>query len=978
MDTIRFMINNPVRVAVGVILVLLFGVLSIFLIPIQLTPNVDQPIITVTTAWTGRSPEEIERSVLEEQEDKVKSVTNLRKMTALASQGRAQITLEFYIGTNMTRVLQEVSDKLREVPEYPEGVDQPVITASEAAEEKAITWMMLKSDEPGFDVATLFHEADRQIKPYLERVEGLSQVNIYGGRDREVHIEVNPNRVAERGITFNELRAALRLENVNVSAGDLAEGRLDWRVRTVGQYEDLDSIRNTIVAYRSGGPVRIKDIAEVELTLEKRRSFVRGNSQPALAINGIRETGSNVMSVMEEVRRRVAEINRDILPKMGPRLHLEMVYDETVYIHDAIGLVTDNLWQGGALTVLVLLAYLRSVRSPSLVMAAVGVIVLGAIGGFTLPEGGWRTASLICIGAGMLVILLDSPPTMIISLAIPLSVIGTFVVMAGFGRNLNVVSLAGLAFAVGMVVDNAVVVLENTDRHLSLGKTPIKAAYDGAREVWLAVLASTATTVVVFIPVLTLEEEAGQLFKDISLAVCAAVTLSLIVSVTVIPSAASRWLHKKTEQTSVARKGFEDLYGLATLLDGMRVFVADFVHWASGSWAVRLGIVGLFTVGSLVAAVLLMPPTTYLPGGNQNLVFGLMLIPPGYNIHQNETIADRVEMGIRPYWESRTWENAVKLPPVANMFTGEMQTVPPVDQFFFVSWSGTIFMGAASLDKEIVQPIETLLTNSMMTVPGAFGFAQQASIFGRGLGGTNSLDVDLIGEDLGQVRASAEALYMALMQKYGQTAIRPDPLNFNLTGPELQVKIDRVKAADLGVDVAALGLGVQALVDGAIVGDYRYEGKSIDLLMTRDPSFELTPQTLAMVPVAVNPQRGGGTVPLSSIASLAPTQAPQEIKRIEQRRAITLTVAPPREVPLEQATAEIQAMIGPMRDAGAISPGVDVEMAGTADKLIQVRESFLGEWHGFSLASLRSLVFSRMFLALLVNYLVMAWLFNSF
>ncbi|MCC7204128.1 MAG: efflux RND transporter permease subunit, partial [Phycisphaeraceae bacterium] len=587
-------------------------------------------------------------------------------------------------------------------------------------------------------------------------------------------------------------------------------------------------------------------------------------------------------------------------------------------------------------------------------------------------------ASLIGIGAGMLVILLDSPPTMIISLAIPLSVIGTFVVMAGFGRNLNVVSLAGLAFAVGMVVDNAVVVLENTDRHLGLGKTPIKAAYDGAKEVWLAVLASTATTVVVFIPVLTLQEEAGQLFKDISLAVCAAVTLSLIVSVTVIPSAASRWLHKKTEQTSVARKDFEDLYGLATLLDGMRVFVADFVHWASGSWAVRLAIVGLFTVGSLVASMLLMPPTTYLPGGNQNLVFGMMLIPPGYNIQQNETIADRVEAGIRPYWEARTWENALTLPPVASMMTGEVQKVPPVDQFFFVSWSGTIFMGAASLDKEVVRPIETLLTNSMMTVPGAFGFAQQASLFGRGLGGTNSLDVDLIGEDLDQVRTSAEALYMALMQRYGQAAIRPDPLNFNLTGPELQVKIDRVKAADLGVDVAALGLGVQALVDGAIVGDYRYQGKSIDLLMTRDPSFELTPQTLAMVPVAISPASGGGTVPLSSIATLAPTQAPQQIKRIEQRRAITLTVAPPREVPLEQTTAEIQSMIEPMRQSGAISPGVDVEMAGTADKLIQVRESFLGEWHGFSIASLRSLVFSRMFLALLVNYLVMAWLFNSF
>ena len=214
----------------------------------------------------------------------------------------------------------------------------------------------------------------------------------------------------------------LQRENVNVSAGDLSEGRLDVRVRTVGQYADLQGIRDTIVSYTPGGPVRVSDLGDVVLTLEKRRSFVRANGQPALAINATREAGANVIQVMNGLRQRVAELNRNVLPAYGHGLQLRQVYDETVYIYDAMDLVTNNLWIGGSLAVIVLLLFLRKVR-----------------------------------------------PTAIVALAIPISVVGTFVVMTGFGRNLNVISLAGLAFAVGMVIDNAIVVIENIDRHLGMG-----------------------------------------------------------------------------------------------------------------------------------------------------------------------------------------------------------------------------------------------------------------------------------------------------------------------------------------------------------------------------------------------------------------------------------------------------------------------------------------------------------------------------
>ena len=327
---------------------------------------------------------------------------------------------------------------------------------------------------------------------------GVSRVNVLGGREREVHVRIDPRALAERGITFNELREALQVENVNISAGELTDGMREYRVRTVGQYDTLTKIENTVVRYDGAGPVRIKDLGDAVETLEKPTRFVRANGQSALAINAIRETGSNVMEVMAGLQAAIDRVNDDLLPNYENDrhgLHLRQVYDETVYISDAIGLVQSNLVIGGVLAALVLLVFLGKVR-----------------------------------------------PTLIIALAIPVSVIGAFLVMSAAGRNLNVISLAGMAFAVGMVIDNAIVVLENIDRHLHMGKGPAEAAYDGAREVWGAILASTLTTLAVFVPVLTVEEEAGQLFFDISLALCAAVTLSLIVSITVIPAASARWL----------------------------------------------------------------------------------------------------------------------------------------------------------------------------------------------------------------------------------------------------------------------------------------------------------------------------------------------------------------------------------------------------------------------------------------------------
>ena len=359
-----------------------------------------------------------------------------------------------------------------------------------------------------------------------------------------------------------ELRAALRSDNVNESAGDMANGRQDVRFRVLGQFESLEPLRRTIVRYDDDGvPIRVQDLAEVRLALEKKIHFDVCKGRTSMTIFIKRETGTNVIDIMRDVRREIEELNAPggLLASYKNDRHkvrLRLVVDDTYYIHQAVGLVRDNLLLGGSLAVLVLLVFLRNLR-----------------------------------------------PTLIIAVAIPISVIGTFVVMALTGRNLNVISLAGLAFAVGMVVDNAIVVLENIDRHIAMGETPSEAAYGGTKEVWGAILSSTLTTIAVFAPVLTIREESGQLFYDIALAICAAVSLSLVVSISVIPAAAAKFLRPTQPSRGPIARSVRSLFGLAPLLSRCCDAFARLIHLmtfpsVAGAW-LRVVLIGVITVVAL-------------------------------------------------------------------------------------------------------------------------------------------------------------------------------------------------------------------------------------------------------------------------------------------------------------------------------------------------------------------------------------------
>ncbi len=915
MDIIRLAINKPVGVSVGVLLLVIFGMIGLGAIPVQLTPTVDYPIINVDTAWPGRSPQEIIDEITKEQEEQLKNVSNLKSMRSLTSEGVVQITLEFYLGANINRARQEVSDALRQVPEIPQDADEPTITvAGTTGPDSAIAWIILDLDpafaheHPGFDVTTLFDAVDREIKPFIERIDGVAEVNIFGGRERELRVMIDPQALAQRLLTYQHVIAALRAENQNVSAGTIVEGKRDIRVRVMGQYQNTEEVLNTPIASPDGRMVLVRDVATVDLGYQKRRGFVRAFGQPSLAINIIRQSGSNVVDIMDDLRPRLEEIRQEILPALHPtagdHLRLRQVYDETTYIDSAIQLVTQNLWIGGVIAACVLLVFLRSIVS-----------------------------------------------TGVIALAIPISVVGTFLVLLAFGRTLNVISLAGLAFAVGMVVDNAIVVLESIYQRIEKGENAIEAAYKGAREVWGAILASTLTTVAVFIPIITIQEEAGQLFRDLSLAIVASVVLSLIVSITVIPSACSRWLRPHRERPHPVVHALRTLFGLTPLLGLATGAFVRAVKWLAGGWAgwtLRPAIIVVLTGLSLLGAALLMPPLDYLPAGNRNLVFGGLQIPPGYSVEQMETIAKHIERGIKPYADADINEPSTveALPPIARFDWTDPTNQPepfdpiPVENFFIGAFEGSLFVGATSQREQVVIPIGQLVTNSMGGIPDAFGGASQAAIFGRGFGAGNSIDIEISGPNLSRVNSAAAFMEATARQRYGfGQEVTSTPANFLLQQQEFRIRLNE-NGRRLGLTTADVGDAARSLFDGAFVDDYQYAGDTIDLVLLPTGGRLETKEQLAGISVTTPT---GQVVSLATVVEFMPALSPQQISRIEELPSVTVSVKPPNQRPVGEVMEEIRsAIITPAREQGLIDRTMRIRLEGTAAKLDEVSAALVG------------------------------------
>ncbi|WP_169980179.1 efflux RND transporter permease subunit [Tautonia rosea] len=984
-DLVAACVKNKVKVTVGVLLVALFGGIALVTMPTQLTPEVQVPTISVETRWPGASPQEVERQIVQEQEDQLKSVEGVTKMSSESSTGQGTITLEFPVGTNMAEALLKVNTRLQQVPTYPIDADEPVVSTSSLAD-RPIAWFILgqvppsneeilafsaehpelsevlapalktahiglklrrlvlaAADHPEInailpepvDIPTLRRFAEDVIEARFERVPGVSNSNVNGGRTVEMQVMVDPERLAARELTVVDVRDALRQQNVDTSGGDFWEGKRRYVVRTLGQFRSPEQVEAVIIARRDDRPVYVRDVADVQIGYRKPEGMVRRYGTSVIAINAQRETGANVLDVMAGLREATTELNAGPLRSRG--LELMQVYDETEYIYSAIGLVQTNIVVGGLLTVAVLLVFLRSGRS-----------------------------------------------TLVIGLAIPTSIIGTFLILNLLGRSLNVISLAGLAFAVGMLVDNAVVVLENIYQHYQRGDRVFVAAVRGTREVWGAVLSSTLTTLAVFLPVVFVQEEAGQLFRDIALAISAAVGLSLIVSITVIPTAAAAILRERPRSSLAAKVAGSGQNGnglagsnghprpsarprrstrikqalswplrrlvIAPLDAFGRGFVAGVVGlnlWLQQGVMRRLLTVVLLVGGAVGLSWVLMPRVEYLPSGNRNLVAGILLPPPGYNLDQLVEMGEEIQESLRPYWDVEPGS------PEA-----EALDYPVISDFFFVARGRQIFMGVRSADPLRAGELVPLLRGVSKDIPGIVLVAKQSSLFEQGLTAGRTIDIEIVGPELEKLVALGGRVIGQVNQLIPDVQARPVP-SLDLSSPEVHIIPKWEQAADLGVNAADLGYTVDALVDGAYASDYYEEGDKIDLTLIGKEQFATRTQDLQSLAIATPT---GQLVPLSAVADIQLNSGPEQVNRRERQRAITIEVTPPAEMALEEAMLLIQSeIVKPLEDSGELDGLTRINLSGTADKLQQT-------W--------KSLQFN-IFLALVITYLLMAALFES-
>lgn len=864
-------LKNPTAVIVAVLLISLFGAISLFKLPIQLTPDISKPQIVISTGWRAAAPEEIEAEIIERQEDVLKGLQNLELLESSSSQGRGSITLRYKTGVNLQRALIDVMNALNQVPNYPPDATEPIIAVGGASNFDAIAWLALKPTEGNTnDIVSYQDFTEEVVQTRIERVEGVSQTNAFGGLSSELRITFDPYKAATLGLNIPAIASTLS-NNSDTSGGFNDIGRRKYTLRFSGKY-GVEQLQDMVLDWRDGQPILLKDVATVELTLADRTGVLTLDGAPAIAMNVQAEQGVNVIQVMDGLKAAVKELNEG--PLKRAQLEIIQMYDETIYIGRSMSLVKNNLLLGIVLAIIVLWWFLRKFKA-----------------------------------------------TLIVALSIPISLVVTLVVMHITGRTLNIISMAGLAFAVGMVLDAAIVVLENIVRLREKGTKPHEASLKGTSQVWGALLSSTATTVAIFLPIAFLEEVSGQLFADLAITIAVAIVASLLIAVTVLPTAARRLLKEVSSEDPHDHWWTNITNGIMRITSTPKKRI---------SWVLGL------MIFSFLGSYLMFPKIDYLPKGNQNSFNAFLLPPPGQSyLAAREEMSDEINRRLMPY------------------LTGEKQ--PKIEHSWLGFFGNFGFMGGRAENSDHIKDIVNIINGEVLSgFPDTIAFASQEELFGN-LGGGRRIDIDIQGNEVDQLLAAAQVGFGAVSQALPGAQIQPTP-GLSLAEPELRMIPDERSIAESGWTRQQVSSISRALGTGLYVGDFFNGQKRLDVFL-RSTDWE-SPEELAAIPL-FTPE--AGVQPVGELVEVVRTAGPSSIRRVDRKRTITLQVTPPDNISLEDAITAIKeqaepAILAQLPETGAINYRGSAEAL--TEALKNMSQSFL--------------------LALVILYLLMSALFRSF
>jgi len=882
-----FVIRQGTILAVAVLVICVLGLLAASRIPVQMIPDLEVRVVSVDTRWPGATPQDVEKEILIEQEEYLRGLPNLERMISTASYGRAQIDLEFPFGVDINEALIRVNNALSQVPDYPENVDEPSLDASSFSQNSFMYFRVepLPGNPFELDMTLMRDFIDDNVRTRMERVAGVSRVNVNGGAERQVRVLVNPAAAAERGLSPADIRAAIRGRNRDASGGDLEAGKRRYLLRTIGRFHSIEEMETLIVAVRGDSLVRLGDVAEVRLSHYELRDRSAVNGKPNISVSVNREPGSNVIDIKRDMLPRVAEINRDVLAPMGMRMTLTS--DDVRYVQDSVANVWQNLGLGAVLATLVMFVFLRSGRAT----------LVGVIG-------------------------------------VPICTIAAFLGLLAAGRTINVISLAGIAFAIGMTLDNSIVVLEAIERKRREGMQRMAASLAGVRQVWSAVLASTMTTILVFAPIFFIRQEAGQLYSDVAVAISASIFASMLVAITVVPSLAAR--------LKFGVSGGRIVAGAA-----LRQRMVDAVAWLIASSRRRLLTVFSVLASVLLVLLLLTPPAEYLPEGEEAKIFALMIAPPGYNLSEMSRISQQVEAHFLPYVDDdpQRFERG--------------ETEVPALRYLNLSVSpDNLRIIAETVNPDHIDALMRVVTAHYQTYPGMRAFANRGSIISSNDGGTRSVNLDITGADLAELYRVAELAYRRAQAAFDNPQIGSSPGSLSLDQPLVEIRPDWARAAELGFSADELGFVVAALTDGAFVDEYFRGDDKIDIFLFSSVGSERELAGLDDLPVFTP---SGAVVPLAALADIVETVDTDSVRRLNARRTVTLNVIPPRSVALETAVQRVRTeVIQRMRDAGEIPQSVSIDISGASDQLMQTRAALADNY----------------LVAIILSYLVMVAIFN--
>jgi HAE1 family hydrophobic/amphiphilic exporter-1 len=808
-------IRRPVTVLMVTLIAILLGAISFARLPIDLMPEIVYPTISVRAEYPGVAPEEMETLVARPLEEALSSAPGVEEISSTSSEGSTNVRVAFEHGVNLDEAANELRSRLdRRRGSLPEDMLPPVMYKFDVSQYPI---MFLTVAARNMDSKELRHFVEKQLQYRLERVPGVAQFAVRGGLRREIHVDLDLARLRALDISVADVVNVVDRENLNRPVGPVQEGKFDVLLRTQGEYRNLDDIRNLVVATRNRVPVFMRDVATVEDSHEEIRQLVSVNGSPAVRLFVYKQSGANTVDVSDAVWKEVETIHREF-----PDIRITSTGDSATFIRAAIGNVKDSAVIGSVLAVFILLIFLRSISS-----------------------------------------------TVIIGVAIPIAVISTFTLMYFYGFTLNTISFGGLALGVGMLVDNAIVVLENIFRHREQGKRPLAAALAGSKEVAGAITASTLTTIAVFLPIVFVSGVSAVTFKQLAYVVSFSLFCSLAVALTIIPVLASRYLRRGsgTPANRIIRK------------------------LKAGAWQDRMA----ERYGSLLGLALRHRKIT-LAGSATAFAASLFLAPLiGVELSpqadEGEVRVDvELESGVRVHSTDEVMQRLARI---------VRERVPEAENIMVESGSGggwraggehmgelRIQLKPRSERRRSAREISTDIRPLMNVEPGMFVRTRvNSGMFGRMMGssGGDRVAVEIRGHDLQALEKVAVNVRDVMSSIPG---VPEAQVNRQPGTPEMLLTVDRLKASTLGLNVSDIAEAMETAIGGRRASMFRHRGDEYNIVVRLKEQDRLNVSQVAAVPLVTV---AGQTIPAESVIRTRRQEGPVSIERQDQERIITVS-----------------------------------------------------------------------------------------